>query len=119
MTTKTKTCPKCGIEHEKSGKFCSRTCANSRQWTDEHKKKFSVAQTKYMASERAEEHLAKRTLQMQLLWKAGVMGNGAKTTIDEIDTDEFVIHPDQYFVGVPDKDDANKFVQDGDYWEEI
>lgn len=25
-----KICPKCGDEHEKSGKFCSRSCANSR-----------------------------------------------------------------------------------------
>jgi 3-isopropylmalate dehydratase small subunit len=56
---------------------------------------------------------------MQLLWKAGIMGNGAKVTRDEIDTDEFVIHPDQYYVGIPDTDDASSFIQDGDYWEEV
>lgn len=33
------TCPKCGISHDKKGKFCSRTCANSRTWTDDDKQK--------------------------------------------------------------------------------
>ena len=30
-----KTCPKCGIEHNKKGIYCSRHCANSRKWTSE------------------------------------------------------------------------------------
>lgn len=30
-----KICPKCNTSHEKSGKFCSRSCANSRSWTVE------------------------------------------------------------------------------------
>lgn len=38
-----KPCPKCGIEHEKPGKFCSRKCANSRTWTEADKKKKSNA----------------------------------------------------------------------------
>jgi hypothetical protein len=34
-----KKCPKCGTQHSKPGKFCSRTCANSRgQRTEEFKK---------------------------------------------------------------------------------
>lgn len=28
-----KICPKCGVSHQKTGKFCSRSCANSRTWT--------------------------------------------------------------------------------------
>jgi len=36
-----KICPKCGKEHDKNGTFCSRTCANSRTWTEEDKKKKS------------------------------------------------------------------------------
>jgi hypothetical protein len=36
-----KNCPKCNTEHNKSGIFCSRSCANSRQWTEEDKKKKS------------------------------------------------------------------------------
>jgi 5-methylcytosine-specific restriction endonuclease McrA len=30
-----KTCPKCNIEHIKPGTYCSRTCANSRTWSEE------------------------------------------------------------------------------------
>jgi hypothetical protein len=30
-----KKCPKCNTEHNKAGKFCSRSCANSREWTAE------------------------------------------------------------------------------------
>lgn len=38
-----KKCPKCGKEHDKSGIFCSRTCANSRgPRTDEFKKAVSI-----------------------------------------------------------------------------
>ncbi len=36
-----KNCPKCNTEHNKSGKFCSRKCANSRTWSDEHKNNLS------------------------------------------------------------------------------
>jgi hypothetical protein len=36
-----KPCPKCDTLHNKSGTFCSRTCANSRTWTEEDKKKKS------------------------------------------------------------------------------
>ena len=39
-----KTCPKCNIEHNRPGTFCSRVCANSRKWSEEdkHKKRISV-----------------------------------------------------------------------------
>lgn len=42
-----KICPKCSSAHEKSGTYCSRTCANSRTWTDDdkHKKRLSVLKT--------------------------------------------------------------------------
>lgn len=38
-----KQCPKCGNEHSKSGIFCSRTCANSRVFSDSARLKKSVA----------------------------------------------------------------------------
>jgi len=38
-----KVCPKCSVEHTKSGTFCSRACANSRSFSDEAKLKKSVA----------------------------------------------------------------------------
>lgn len=36
--TNMKYCPKCNSTHEKSGLFCSRSCANSRSWTEEQNK---------------------------------------------------------------------------------
>lgn len=38
-----KICPKCGTEHDKSGTFCSRSCANAREWSEESKQKRSIA----------------------------------------------------------------------------
>ena len=38
-----KICPKCNTEHNKDGKFCSRSCANSRVFTEESNKKRSLA----------------------------------------------------------------------------
>lgn len=38
-----KQCPKCAKEHYKSGIFCSRSCANSRVFSDEAKRKKSLA----------------------------------------------------------------------------
>jgi hypothetical protein len=43
-----KLCPKCGTEHDKNGVYCSRTCANSRAWTEEHKKKKSESNKKFL-----------------------------------------------------------------------
>jgi 5-methylcytosine-specific restriction endonuclease McrA len=38
-----KQCLKCGAQHEKSGTYCSRSCANSRIFSDEAKLKKSIA----------------------------------------------------------------------------
>jgi len=38
-----KQCPKCGEKHNKGGTFCSRTCANSRVFSEESKAKKSLA----------------------------------------------------------------------------
>lgn len=37
-----KKCPKCMKEYEKPGKFCSRTCANSRTWSEDDKRQKSL-----------------------------------------------------------------------------
>ena len=37
-----KTCPKCSIEHNKSGTYCSRSCANARTHTEESKRKIGI-----------------------------------------------------------------------------
>jgi hypothetical protein len=43
-----KTCPKCKVIHNKNGTYCSRSCANSRVWTDEDKKKKSQSSKKFL-----------------------------------------------------------------------
>lgn len=37
-----KKCPKCSIEHDKPGLYCSRSCSNSRVWSDEINKRRSA-----------------------------------------------------------------------------
>lgn len=43
-----KICPKCNTEHNKNGTYCSRSCANSRTWTEEDKQKKSEANKKFL-----------------------------------------------------------------------
>lgn len=50
-----KTCPKCGTEHNKSGNFCSRSCANSRSFTNESKEKKRKANLDFYSSLSKEE----------------------------------------------------------------
>lgn len=35
---RSKICPKCGIEHKKRGPYCSRSCGNVREHSEEDKK---------------------------------------------------------------------------------
>lgn len=42
-----KLCPKCGSEHDKIGLYCSRSCANSRTWTEEDKLKKRLSNLEY------------------------------------------------------------------------
>ena len=114
MSTK-KTCPKCNVEHEKPGKFCSRTCANSRQWTDEHKKIFSIRQKEYMARDESEEHRAKRQMQVLMLRAAGIMG-GHGTELKE-NLEDYMTNPDDYYLLPMNDDDLNS--EDGAIWEPI
>jgi endogenous inhibitor of DNA gyrase (YacG/DUF329 family) len=108
----TKNCPKCGNEHSKPGKFCSRACANSRQWNEEQKKVFSEKQKEYMASDDSEYHRYKRQIQTKMLIKAGIMGNN----IAEGRREDIMTDPEDYFL-LPPRDDHDKFVEGGDVWE--
>ena len=112
MITKTKTCPKCETEHSKPGTFCSRACANSRQWTEEHKKVFSEKQKEYMARDESEGHRYKRSIQARMLKRAGIMGNAAPVERPE----DVMTNPDDYFL-VPPRDEGEHFVEGGDVWE--
>lgn len=37
-----KICPKCGKQHEKRGAYCCQSCANSRKWSEDHKRRLST-----------------------------------------------------------------------------
>lgn len=41
-------CPRCGNGHEKPGTFCSRKCANARQWNPEDKERKSLAAKRWI-----------------------------------------------------------------------
>jgi len=111
-TTKTKTCPKCGTQHNKPGKFCTRACANSRQWSEEQKQVFSEKQKDYMARDESEYHRYKKSVQTSMLIKTGTMGNGLATErLEDVMTD-----PEDYFI-VPPRVDDDRYSEDGDMWE--
>ena len=42
-----KTCPRCGTQHQKRGPFCSRSCGNVREHTEEDKAVRSQKLTEY------------------------------------------------------------------------
>jgi predicted nucleic acid-binding Zn ribbon protein len=42
-----KECPKCNAQHNLSGSFCSRKCANSRTWSEADRQKKSVGATRF------------------------------------------------------------------------
>lgn len=110
--TTNKICPKCKTNHSKPGKFCSRVCANSRQWTEEQKQVFSEKQKEYMARDESEYHRYKKSIQTTMLIKTGAMGNALATERAE----DVMSDPDDYFL-VPPRNDDDKFVEGGDIWE--
>jgi len=61
-----KTCPKCNTQHEKSGKYCCRSCANSRTFTaetNEKKRKSAVDfNSQFTSVERKQLHKEKMKL---------------------------------------------------------
>jgi hypothetical protein len=110
----TKTCPKCSTVHSKPGTFCSRACANSRQWNEEQKKVFSEKQAAYMSREESEEHRYKKSIQTQMLQRAGIMGTGGLVE----DAEDIMTNPDDYFF-VPPRDEGDNFSDGNDYWEAV
>ncbi|NBP15839.1 hypothetical protein EBU95_15855 [bacterium] len=107
-----KDCPKCGTQHNKPGKFCSRSCANSRQWNDEHKKIFSEKQAAYMSRPESEDHRNYKADQMKL-------HHLKRNLSEDEDPDDIMTNPDDFFLVSPRDDFDSKFIQDGDYWEEV
>lgn len=82
-----KNCPKCGNEHEKNGRFCSRSCANSRTWSDEDKKKKSNSAKKSTKVAMANADKEKRNRLSELAKKQAKDG---KTNWSKLHTPEVV-----------------------------
>jgi len=53
-----KICPRCEGEHEKPGKYCSRTCANSRTFTKETNEKKRTSALNFYASMSESERIS-------------------------------------------------------------
>lgn len=76
-----KICPKCQQEHEKTGKFCSRSCANSRKWSEEDKENKRNAAKDYL-NNLPEEELEK--VKKRLSENAIKMNNNRLPKIDYV-----------------------------------
>jgi hypothetical protein len=74
-----KKCPKCSIEHEKAGIFCSRKCANSRTFSDETKLKKSVANKKFHKSDRSDHWYASMLKNAELVKQRNVENKEQRT----------------------------------------
>lgn len=55
-----KICPKCNSNHSNKGRFCSRTCANSRTFSPESRLKKSIQNKKYYINLTEEEKQQKK-----------------------------------------------------------
>lgn len=51
-----KDCPKCGDKHDRTGKFCSRSCANSRLFSEETKNKQREALLRFWEDKRKKSY---------------------------------------------------------------
>jgi hypothetical protein len=65
-----KICPKCNTEHNKGGIFCSRKCANSRVFSDESKRKKSIATIEHWKHLTDEQREEKNQIYRELSYKS-------------------------------------------------
>ena len=63
-----KQCPKCKTEHNNSGIFCSRSCANSRVFSEESKRKKSIANKGKTNTNRSISYLNKWRANIKQTW---------------------------------------------------
>ena len=100
MAYKEKTCEQCHAKHTKRGRFCSRACSDeankNRKWTAEQKKAVSDGLSKWHATSETAE-VAKHNF-------ISKRNNG---------------EPDPVPPMKPIDLGNNRFVQDGDIWEEV
>lgn len=95
MAYKTKTCPACGVQHNKRGEYCSRSCGNSRKPTQAHKDKIAEAKREWHATSDTAAVVAHN-----------FTSKGLNKEAEPV--------PPQIHTGP----DVGQFVADGDLWEE-
>lgn len=78
-----KTCPRCGIEHTKRGPYCSRSCGNVREHTQEDKEKRRVAAKKYYETPEGQATAQKSSR------KATIVNQGL--TWEEVGAEDFAV----------------------------
>lgn len=100
-----KTCPKCGNEHERNGKFCSSSCANSRTWTEEDKKKKSIGGKKFYETEKGEIN---KWVKGQRNSRQGFRPLSDPEVQEKVEDDYIIPHRFE--------EDTSRFVSDGDVW---
>lgn len=100
MSYREKSCPTCGTLHRKKGKYCSRSCGNSRVHSTEHKQHLSAVMVNKIATD--EDY---RTNLMDHSRKGILASQG-------IITDPVPPQVENRFL------DDHREVIDGDYWVE-
>lgn len=80
-----KVCPKCGTQHDKSGIYCSRKCANSRSFSAESNKKRSDTVKKYWSTLSEEDREKKNEIYKELGY------NSAKKHAENVMTQDWLV----------------------------
>ena len=103
---KTKKCPRCNTPHSKRGTYCSYSCANVREQTEEIKKRKSETQRRFYNTTEEGEMLRKRVSEKMTTVHALRKNLSPMSTLPYQDT-EYIIPPsfDDIF-----------FVEDNDVW---
>lgn len=105
---KAKQCPTCGVTHKKQGKFCSRSCGNSRSFTQTQRRDLSV---KLRELAHHPDNADKRDQGKDSLVVAKIKAkNSHDPDAAELTLDDFFLEP--VVKTLPD----GQFVQDGDLW---
>ena len=79
-----KTCPRCNVKHTKRGPYCSRSCGNVREHTEEDKNARRIAAKKYYETPEGQATAAKSSRM------ASIMNQGL--TWDEVGADDFAVN---------------------------
>lgn len=96
MPYKEKTCPTCGVTHNKRGAYCSRSCGNTRPMSDTQKESIAAAKREWHAT-----------------------SDNAAVTVHTWTSQGKNKDPDPVAPITKKPIQSNQFVQDGDLWTEI